>query len=272
MQFCVRAAWTDGRAGAGTRALSATDILANPGSDIPIDFDDYPTVIDVHASDGTDFIMVRDYQLAPCPEHSDYLTYIADHIYNSMQIKRENIVFTANAVIDADTNGNQDELTGVADYSNIKERSHMLLNLHHTKALIRFAFRLSDRYDQIRKIRITGIELNGHPCILVDQLLTTTSQYLAYCYIDPEVLSIAESTNEVKCTYNIYDKDDTALDHPTREGIVARNRFSFDQLKDASSQSITVIKPGYYYDLLITLDPDYLYVLSDHDNKHIIVN
>lgn len=86
------------------------------------------------------------------------------------------------------------------------------------------------------------------------------------------------------CTYDIYDKDagkiadftqgktptaaalTAAAAHLTRYNVTATNTVTL------SNASITAIKAGYYYDLYITINPDYLYVLSEHDNKHLIVN
>lgn len=57
--------------------------------------------------------------------------------------------------------------------------------------------------------------------------------------------------------------------HLTRSGIAVRNTFTLNQL--ALSDSPVEIQAGKYYDLRVTLNPDYLYVLSEHDNKHITI-
>lgn len=82
------------------------------------------------------------------------------------------------------------------------------------------------------------------------------------------------------CTYDIYDKDagfthgqapaaaalTAAAPHLTRYNVTATNTVTL------KSATITAIRAGYYYDLYITINPDYLYVLSEHDNKHLTVN
>lgn len=114
--------------------------------------------------------------------------------------------------------------------------------------------------------------------------------------------SNAISTNTpitIQCTYDIYDKDivegldpsaegykdalATALAgdlsaHCTRRSITATNTFTLGKIFNSTSGGtqptpITRLQPGYYYDLKITINPEYLYVLSQHDNKqHITIN
>ena len=94
----------------------------------------------------------------------------------------------------------------------------------------------------------------------------------------------------IECTYDIYENDiveglepnaegdkdalATALDndlstHCTRRNVTATNTTT---LKMAFNSSVVDIKAGHYYDLKITINPDYLYVLAEHDNKHITIN
>lgn len=102
----------------------------------------------------------------------------------------------------------------------------------------------------------------------------------------------------LECTYDIYDKDivegldpsaegykdalATALArdlsaHCTRRSITATNTTTLSRVFNSTSGGtqptpITQLQPGYYYDLKITINPEYLYVLSQHDNKHITIN
>ena len=291
VDFCVRAAWQNGLGGdlqrrGASRALTATDILADVTSDIVISTDDYPATIDVHCSDGTDFTLTQGG--APCTDHSEYWQYTPSEIYKDKKIERDNLTFRFTATID-----DGDELVGEADMGDISEKTasaqrHMLVTLHHTKALLRFAFKVSEKYDKVRYIRVIGINLNGNDCELVDKVLTTDGQLIAYAYVDPTVVTTAY-TNTILCTYNIYDKDavfptsamtevekaatETELSkHLTRQGVTAQNTFKLGSLKDAGGHAVTQITPGYYYDLNVTLNPDYLYVLAEHDNKHITIN
>lgn len=261
VEFCVRAAWQNGLGdGVSTRALTAT-ILADGTADIVIDHEYYPATINVICSDGTDFILEK--SVGICAEHNDYWQYTPSVIYKDRKIIRDELEFEATAVVDA-TNTNPelgDVVEGRFDYRNLHE-GHILLTLHHTKALVRFAFKVSAQYDKIRYIKVTKIVLNGKECTLVDKVLTQSGQFIAYAYVDPEVVTTS-SENTIQCTYNIYDKDDTTTDHITRADVVAKNSFKLNGLSE--------INPGYYYDLNVTLNPDYLYVLSEHDNKHITI-
>lgn len=59
----------------------------------------------------------------------------------------------------------------------------------------------------------------------------------------------------------------------TRKGVVAKNTFTLNNVFSGSpAVKVTEIQAGYYYDLNVTLNPDYLYVLAEHDNKHITIN
>lgn len=261
--FCIRAAWQNGLAGGKTtRALSATDILADRTGDIVIGTADYPTTINVHCSDGTDFTLTKGAAL--CANHNEFWIYTPSVIYTDRQIRHDGLTFTATATIDNDL----DTLTAESTIKNLHDR-HLQFTLHHTKALLRFAFKVSEKYSKVRYIRVTGIQLNDAPCTIVDKVLTTSGQLIAYAYIDPAVVTTSYE-NTIQCTYNIYDKDDDE-NHLTRKDVVAQNKFKLGSLKDASSNDVTEIKAGYYYDLHVTLNPDYLYVLSEHDNKHITI-
>lgn len=269
MDFCIRAAWQNGLDGSTTRALTSTEILADVTGDIDINTDDYPGTINVHCSDGSDFTL--DKGAALCSDHNDYWQYTPRVIYKDKKIEHDNLIFTFSATID-----DGDVLTGTAGKGDISEKTssnqrHMQITLHHTKALLRFDFKVSDKYDKVRYIRVTGINLNGADCELVDKVLTTDGQLIGYAYIDPAVVTTSYE-NTIRCTYNIYDKDEATDAHLTREGVVAQNTFKLGSLKKADGVTpVYTIESGYYYDLKVTLNPDYLYVLSEHDNKHITI-
>ncbi len=268
IDFCVRAAWLDGLSGGHmTRALTASDLLADGMSDISIGFDDYPSTINVQCKkdDAEVLPLTLTKGSAPCGEHSGYWDYTPSFLFRDQLIKREDYKFYASATIDGG-----DVLEGTADKTDI-DGTHLKLTLHHTKALLRFSFKVSAQYDKVRYIRVTSINLNGNDYELVDKVLKTSGQLIAYAYIDPEVVTTTY-LNTIKCTYNIYDKDDATNAHLTREGVVATNTFKLSSLKKSDGVTpVSTIKAGYYYDLKVTLNPDYLYVLSEHDNKHITV-
>lgn len=293
LDWAVQVAWQNGLSGSRTtRALPATSILADGTSDINIGYEDYPNEINVMCKKGETVVLPLTLTkgTAPCTDHSDYWSYTPSFLFRDQLIKREDYKFYATAVIDEDgdpaTTTDGDRLEGYADKSNIED-THLKLTLHHTKALLRFAFKVSENYSKVRYIRVTGIRLNDAPCTLVDKVLTTDNQFIAYCYIDPAVVTVSKE-NTIRCTYNIYDKDavfpiptmtevekaaaETELrKHLTREDVTAQNTFTLGSLKDASSSPVTTIRAGYYYDLHVTLNPDYLYVLSEHDNKHLTI-
>lgn len=276
VDFCVRAAWQDGLGGdlqrrGASRALTATDILLDGTEDIVIGTADYPVTIDVRCSDGTDFTLTKGSAL--CGDHGEYWQYTPSEIYKDKKIERDNLTFVFTATID-----DGDVLSGTANQAAISEKTsanqrHMLVELHHTKALLRFAFKVSEDYDKLRFIRVTGINLNGTPCYVKDAVLNKTNMTLiGYAYIDPAVVTTSYE-NTILCTYNIYDKDEATDAHLTRKGVVAKNKFTLGSLKKADGVTpVSTIEAGYYYDLKVTLDPTYLYVMAWDDNKqHITI-
>ena len=269
VDFCIRAAWQNGLDGSTTRALSATDLLASGTGDIAISTADYPDAIDVHCSDGTNFTLSKGTAL--CTDHNEYWQYTPSIIYKDKKIEHDNLNFTFSATID-----DGDVLTGTADKTCISPKTttnqrHMQVTLHHTKALLRFAFKVAESYDKIRYIKVTGIKLNDADCYVKDVVLNASGQLIAYAYIDPTVVTTTYE-NTLQCTYNIYDKDAATDEHLTRKDVVAQNTFTLDKIVFSSSVAEDQkIKPGYYYDLNVTLNPDYLYVLSEHDNKHLTI-
>ena len=264
VEFCVKAVWENGLGNRNTRSLS-DDILANAVADIAISYGNYPEMINVRCSDGSDF---SDFSLTRSEEHcgdnNEFLRYIPSKYYNSKNI--DGLTFTATAVFDDGY-----AMTSTATKANLDGLNHLQFTFHHTKALLRFAFKVSSQYDKIRFIRVTNINLNGNDCALVDKVLTTSNQLIAYAYVDPAVVTTS-SENKIECTYNIYDKDSAKESDLTRKGVVAKNTFTLSSL-DSNGSEVSKIETGYYYDLNVTLNPDYLYVLAEHDNnKHITIN
>lgn len=268
VDFCVRAAWQNGVDARSSRTLSVTNLLADGTDDIAIAYADYPAAIDVKCSDGATFTLTKDAAL--CTDHNDYWQYTPGAIYKDKKIERDDLHFTFKAAI----NGG-DLLEGEADKNAITGKTgsgqrHMHVVLHHSKALLRFAFKLDPRYDKVRRIRVTNVNLNGTDCELADKVLTTDGQLIGYAYVDPTVVT-ATYVNTIRCTYNIYDRDAATDAHLTRKDVVAQNLFKLNLLKAADGTPVAKIQAGYYYDIRITLNPDYLYVLAEHDNKHITI-
>ena len=283
ISFCVRAAWQNGLAPSGSTRAMTDDILAEGSNDIAISTGIYPATIYVYltGSDEKDFTLTKGDVITSCTKHQGFWAYTPSIIYRDTEIKRNNLTFTATAEIQYIANKDNYKETVKAEfgYENIKDK-HMQVTLKHTKALIRFAFKVSDKYDKVRFIQVKSIKLNGNDCVLVDKVLSTSDQFIAYALINPiEVINKTEE-NKLVCTYNIYDKDakfdgtmtpENLASHLTREGAKASNTFNF-KFKDTQNNLVTEIKAGYYYDLNVTLNPDYLYVLSDHDEQqHLII-
>lgn len=258
VEFCVKAVWENGLGDRNTRSLSE-NILADADAYIAISYDNYPEMINVQCTDGSDFFLTKSTE--KCVIDNKFLQYIPSKYYNSKNI--DGLTFTATAVFDDGY-----VMTSEATKDNL---NHLRFTFYHTKALLRFAFNVDSRYDKIRFIRVTNINLNGNDCALVDKVLTTSNQLIAYAYVDPAVVTTS-SVNKIECTYNIYDKDSATDADLTRKGVVAQNTFKLNSLKDSNGSIVSKIKAGYYYDLNVTLNPDYLYVLAEHDNKHITIN
>lgn len=256
VHFCVRAEWTEGRSMPQTRASEGitNTILAAGTSGIDIPVTEYPETITVKDNDNTtQFSLAKGTQ---CSSHEGFIIYNG----NAGEVGDiSGLTLTATATLDGE------ELSGTATTNG----NHIQFTLHHTKALLRFAFKVDGNYDKIRQVKVTGISLNGSTCTIVDNVLSSANQIIAYSYIDPTVVTTSYE-NTIRCTYNIYDKDGVTDEHITRKDVIAENKFKLNSLKDNSSP-VTVIRAGYYYDLNITLNPDYLYVLSDHDNKHMTI-
>lgn len=262
VEFCVKAVWENGLGNRNTRSLSET--ILGDGDVITIDHADYPEMINVNCSDGSDFFLTKSTE--ECVIDNKFLQYIPSKYYNSKNIG--DLTFTATAVFDDGY-----AMTSKATKDDLDGLNHLRFTFHHTKALLRFAFKVDPRYDKIRFIRVTNINLNGSDCALVDKVLTTSNQLIAYAYVDPAVVTTSsENKNKIECTYNIYDKDSATDADLTRKGVVAKNTFTLSSLKDSSDSKVSKIEAGYYYDLRVTLNPDYLYVLAEHDNKHITIN
>lgn len=176
-------------------------------------------------------------------------------------------------------------------------RNHLFLDLGHATALLRLHFKVNKDYDKIRKIVLRSVTVkkddankielnaidNNTAFSTIDDapgfLLSTGKQLAAYCYMKPShdyngnefgsswTNSISNGTSlTFLCTYDIYDKDEPLTsEHCTRKGVTATNTTT---LKMVFNSSAVVIKAGHYYDLEITINPDYLYVLAEHDDKH----
>lgn len=265
-------------------------LLAESRDRIVIPFEFYPASIDIKCSDGTGFTLSKGSAL--CSEHADYWTYTPNETFRYKKTDSDRLTFLATAVLDpinlrpGDTPSpnaplvDGDNLQGECSGQQISD-DHLLITLHHTKALVRFGFKVDARYDKVRYVRITGINIKNAEgeaeCVVVDHVLTTDGTMIAYAYIDPTQVNWLNGDTQVSCTYNIYDKDSApdayaATDnHLTRKAVTAKNTFKFANLKK-DGVPVTAIQAGYYYDVMVTINPDYLYVLAEHDDKHMKID
>lgn len=184
-------------------------------------------------------------------------------------------------------------------------RNHLFLDLGHATALLRLHFKVDERYDKIRKIVLRSVTvkkkddanevvfnseavntafstIDDAPGFLLTTKGNTASKLVAYCYMKPShdyngtpftsgwTNSVGKGTPlTFLCTYDIYDKDEPLTsEHCTRKGVTATNTTTLNMVFNSSPVEI---KAGHYYDLLITINPDYLYVMAEHDNKHLTI-
>lgn len=157
-------------------------------------------------------------------------------------------------------------------------RDHLLFTMYHRTALLRLKFAVNPNYLKVRDIVLRKITINNQNVDFIDysildgsdgNKLSSTPSFIAFAYINPsETTTFGFNTLwTFECTYDIYDKDEISATHLTRKGVTARNNVNMTSLLSSEN-----LEAGKYYDLTITINPDYLYVLSEHDNKHITIN
>lgn len=286
VKYCVQTAWSNGRGGNETRTLSSFLTDVNKG-ELALAPAEYPTEIALRCNN-KEITLTRESgtTLGACAEHNGfYYGYTSNYPLKDIEARKG---VTASAKLD-----DIDELYSTENDIKV-DGVHLKITMHHSKALLRFGFKVDPRYDQIRFIKVKSVILNGTPCFFAEKVLNKENlEFVAYTYLEVDTSKpnyvTTSTSHKIQCTYDIYDKD-ANLDllkrslteltdsekteiasHRTRENVVAQNTFKLGSLKDASDNLITQLMAGYYYDLNITLNPDYLYVLSDHDNKHLII-
>lgn len=282
LSFCVSARWLDGRE--NTRATNNPIIDGPSGSGINITH--IPSLINISCTDGKQFTATVG---SHCSRHDGYTHYTPTEAYEDAAITSHHLQFRAWATLDKapatgttydlgtgwsgiPAIGRCDYISAKADEGNLDD-SHLQFTFTHATALVRLRFKLSDRYDKVRRIKIKSVklgiasadEVKDSLANCIDPLfLSSGLQTFAYCYINTS--SIGRNTRlRLTCTYDVYDKDATDDDaHITRPNTMAKSTFAFAPLLNSSAANI---QPGKYYDLNITINPDYLYTLGDHDNK-----
>lgn len=192
---------------------------------------------------------------------------------------------------------------GFCDYlysSNPKvESGHVLIDLKHYTAMLRLFYGYSSKYAKVRNIVLRNVKinsLNGTKKVTLDLAerarfttidrapgfhLSTASKAFGYLYVNPDIVNVTASAStstklQLECTYDIYDAEafdsdgnpiaDDISAHRTRKDVTAvSSDFSL------KSASISKLEAGKYYDLSVTINPDYLYVLSEHDDPAVTI-
>ena len=158
-------------------------------------------------------------------------------------------------------------------------RDHLLFTLKHRTALLRLKFAVDPNYLKVRDIVLRKIKINNHNVDFIDYTtldgsngnqLSATASFIAFAYINPSATTTFGFNTlwTFECTYDIYDKDGISAAHLTRKDVTAKNQVNMNNLLSPAEK----LEAGKYYDLNITINPDYLYVLSEHDNKHLTIN
>lgn len=271
LSFCIHAGWQSGKTAAATRAYS-DGFIAGGHNLITIAPEYYPNAVEVRKQGEDVLFFTLKKSGKACPAHPNYWEYTPSIKLTGRTIA--GLTFVATASID---NG-MDVLRAEVTEDNIVG-GHLQFDLKHTKALVRFAFKVTEKYDQIRYIKIKSVKLGDAEAIYPDAKTTVVLknddyEYLNYIYVDPTKVTAAQDLT-LSCTYDIYDKDadfttmseaELAM-HRIREDVTNANTFRFNNLKDTGGNSISTISAGKYYDLNIIINPDFLYSMSNHDDK-----
>lgn len=226
---------------------------------------EYPDEILVVPNVGEEYIIEKN-------GSNDNSGYIAYHFAENgpMDLEMEGKSFTAYSPkqwTEIPTISPCDYLSGEGHYD--WNKAHLFIDLKHATALLRFRFAVDEQYDKSRQVVITNITLNGTDIAVRNNgnaLLSTTMSCEAICYVNPTKLKKGDKLN-ISCTYDIYDKDEVGTGHLNRKDVKASNSMTLG----AAGSSISEIKVAHYYDLNITINPTYMYVMSEHDNKHMTI-
>lgn len=152
---------------------------------------------------------------------------------------------------------------------------HIFFSMAHQMAMIRCAIKTYEGYNDLRTVKLVSFKVtapstsanifssvtlsdepdNGNALTLQPGLTIKTQEYtpILMFYVNPSVSGLANKTIGVEAVYDIYDKDGQI----TRKNCTSTKTFSISSFTLAA---------GKYYDILILLDPEFLFVLSDNDD------
>ena len=230
---------------------------------------DYPQQITVVPSEGSSYVISMD-------GDNDNDGFVAYHVSSSEQMDSDvaGKSFTAYAPMQWDVipDVSSDEYliaTGDGSYYFDRSKSHLFFTMSHVQAMLRFCFKVSEKYSRIRQVKVKDVKVNSVDTRLRSAggfLLMKESSCESVCFVNPAVIR-KDGKFTLSCTYDIYDKDEVGVEHLVRDDETATNDITVGK----SGSSIASIQAGRYYTFNITINPDSLHVLSDHDNKHMIV-
>lgn len=298
LTIAVTSAWLDGRAEGGTRALPPT--VSSPDPDWV--YIDLPATLGGSfyvkkdgsnpSNDVSDYTAYHEFyragvKLDKCPITRNLAgtTDIIAYYQLDNGTAPDPVSYKPFKATDIPVIGPTDYLSSeVVRYtSETTPRDHLLFTLIHRTALLRLKFGVNSQYLKTRDIVLRNVTINDQSFYLGnDENVGGTSENKLpgkKLTADPEAYALAyvrttgagglkaNTPLTFKCTYDIYDKDEISAEHLTRKGVTATNTVTLSTLSGSTIREDTELQAGYYYDLTITINPDYLYVLSEHDNK-----
>ena len=285
VQFGVLAAeWQD--------ALSSTRAHTRTGNDLTVAESDYPDKVfvytDVTNYSSTPFVIVRGSAIDDdTPNYYAYHTaQLSADDATEVQIMSKSASgwnFTAWSAMPTATDWSAlAQLPAFATTCYLKSDAtqlsgrHVLFTLRHQQAAVRLCLKEVDelRYFRLTQLTVTPSSPAGSaPITVVDDadgwLIPNASSFDAAAF--PLLyVSGSEARQEVTftATYNVYDAGPDGIelnadDQLTRSDVTVSNKATLS-FGTATEHPFPTI--GYYYDLKITLNPDFLYVLSDNDD------
>ncbi len=156
--------------------------------------------------------------------------------------------------------------------------------LDHIYAALQFAFKLHDDYARLRYLHIRSVSVSNWTddssigTLEQETCYIRTSDYTPYgcLYVQPAT-NEAVGTFTISITYDVYD----LTDQITRQNVVTTASMQFvdanlttyvdNQGKLVNEGGKKGFAAGYYYNVLISIVPDFLYVLSDNDQSADII-
>ncbi len=184
---------------------------------------------------------------------------------------------------------------------NNTEQEVQLMYMKHVMSRLRFQFRLGDRYSELRILHLKQLQVENTDGYLynitidypnnelgtITWTLADTQTTPVMAAVKPEFdgddyIELSKAKNEYQVfgsayvypglplttlkltvTYDVFDLEGQLL----RKDDTATNTLwlGFSQSGTVGADITRILEPGYYYDILVPIEPSYLYVLSDND-------